>query len=192
MFETRPNAQRTLKNLLLFPLDHLDVSTRHAYCRDSISHGLFTTLCFFEKEISMMNIKNKLLIIVACLGISTSSASTITEWSHNGSVMTTSWTDTTIKILYKEPRKEMQDAGARSGSVLVEGIITGDDIKGTAKIFAGRCGSFTYPVQGRFSHDNRKISLKGFAPVVDRSNCKTLRTVTDLLEFNYIDIKLSK
>ena len=135
----------------------------------------------------MLNFLKYIFALTFVISCSFASASTLTEWNHNGSKMTIGWTDTTITILYKEPRKGMLDAGAKPDTLLMNGTITGNDISGTARIFAGKCGSFTYPVFGSFSPDNRNIQLKGYAPVIDRNTCQQIKTIPDTLDFNYLN-----
>ncbi len=107
-------------------------------------------------------------------------------WNHNNSKMKIDIVNNTINIYYSQPRQAMLDAGAKPNDLLVNGTIQNNQITGTARIFAGRCGQFTYPVTGNIFNNGREISLNGQAPVVNLSNCQVTRYVPDPLSFNVI------
>ena len=107
-------------------------------------------------------------------------------WNHNNSKMKIDMVNNTINIYYIQPRQAMLDAGAKPNDLLVNGTIQSNQITGTARIFAGRCGQFTYPVTGNIFNNGREISLNGQAPVVNLSNCQVTKYVPDPLSFNVI------
>jgi hypothetical protein len=108
-------------------------------------------------------------------------------WNHNNSKMKIDMVGDTINIYYVQPRQAMLDAGAKPNTLLINGMIKGTQITGTARIFAGNCGQFTYPVTGTITNNGREILLNGQAPVVNRSNCQVTRYVPDPLSFNLIE-----
>ena len=107
-------------------------------------------------------------------------------WNHNDSKMKIDMVNNTINIFYIQPRQAMLDAGAKPNDLLVYGTIQSNQITGTAKIFAGRCGQFFYSVTGNIFNNGREILLNGQAPVVNLSNCQVTKYVPDPLSFNVI------
>lgn len=92
-------------------------------------------------------------------------------WNHNGSVMRLVAEGAMRRFYYVLPRDGIRQMGAISGTLLFEGSKSGDRYIGTARIFRGACGEFTYQVEGNVSSDQRRVIMRGQAPRVD-SNCR--------------------
>lgn len=107
-------------------------------------------------------------------------------WDHNGSSMLVSVTGDQIRIFYQKPLPGIAQAGARPGTQLFAGRLSGSNVSGTATIFAWECGQFTYPVSGSLSSDGRKINMSGKAPVIDKVSCQPRGSVDDVLVFSLV------
>jgi hypothetical protein len=106
-------------------------------------------------------------------------------WDHNGSSVILLVDGDSRKIIYKQPRLGMLQAGAEEGSVLFKGKAVGDNYFGTAYVFSDRCGANTYNVSGPILDNGSRIILQGQAPRVDR-NCRIFGYKDDKLEFRLL------
>ncbi|AWN48463.1 hypothetical protein DK419_20630 [Methylobacterium terrae] len=106
-------------------------------------------------------------------------------WDHNASVMVLVADGARRRFYYHRPRPGMAEAGARSGSLLFDGVRRGNTYSGTATVFAGACGTFTYSVDGIVVAD-RRVVMRGLAPRVDRRTCGVFDYRADELAFDLI------
>lgn len=106
-------------------------------------------------------------------------------WDHNDSVMVLVADGARRRFYYHRPRPGMAEAGARSGSLLFDGVRRGNTYSGTATIFAGACGTYTYRVDGYVVAD-RRVVMRGLAPRVDRRTCGVVDYRADELAFDLI------
>jgi hypothetical protein len=110
-------------------------------------------------------------------------------WDHNGSVMHLHAKGAERRFYYDQPRELMQRAGAKSGTLLFEGRKDANSYVGTARIFAGECGSFTYSVSGPISEDQRTVVMTGQAPRIDLSTCRVIGYRDDRLVFEFQEVR---
>jgi hypothetical protein len=106
-------------------------------------------------------------------------------WLHNGSVVTLEADGESRRFIYHQPREGVAKAGAKAGSILFQGIRSGDSYSGTAYLFSLRCGPQSYEVSGKVSADQRLVTLSGQAPVLGK-DCRVRRQKTDTLEFRFM------
>ena len=86
-----------------------------------------------------------------------------------------------VTISYSRPRRGMIAEGARSGTLLFEGVQQANGtISGRALLFSSRCGAIAYQVSG--SNQGNSIVMTGSAPVRNKS-CQVTRHRTDRLVF---------
>lgn len=110
-------------------------------------------------------------------------------WDHNGSVMSLQAKGPERKFYYDQPRELMQRAGAKNGTLLFEGRKEANSYVGTARIFAGECGPFTYTVSGPISEDQRTVVMTGQAPRVDLNTCRIIGYRDDRLVFEFQEVR---
>jgi hypothetical protein len=108
-----------------------------------------------------------------------------TRWNHNGSVVVLSRSKDRAEFVYERPRKGMTNVGARPGSRLFTGRLSGSQFDGTAFFYSRSCGQVPYSVSGTLSHDQRSVVLHGQAPRLGKS-CSVTGTKTDTLEFSLL------
>lgn len=111
--------------------------------------------------------------------------SAMTLWDHNGSDM--AWETgpgAARHVWYWRPRQALAARGVRSGQLLFDGERQGDRMVGTARIFTGDCGVWTYPVEGPITERDERVTMRGLAPVVDAS-CRVTGTREDTLAFTF-------
>ena len=111
-------------------------------------------------------------------------ASGVSRWMHNGSVMRLTAEGNRRFFHYETPRVGMLKAGAKSGTLLFEGVRLGDRYTGQAYIFRKGCEPHPYIVEGEVSADERRIALRGKAPRLDKT-CTVTSTRDDVLIFIY-------
>jgi hypothetical protein len=111
-------------------------------------------------------------------------------WGHNGSWMSIMRSGQNLRILYDTPRSGMRKQGARRGTVLFRGRMTGNRIRGTAYTFKRGCQPASYNVSGRHflnSGGYGTIVLTGAAPI--RDGCEvvgyTRKSSNARLEFGW-------
>ncbi len=107
-------------------------------------------------------------------------------WWHNGSVMILHAQGDQRIFEYWEPRRLMQNAGVRPGTLLFNGQLQGHSYSGTARVFSKHCpgAPLAYGVTGEHRWEN-KIILIGRREV--HNKCKpTGRYTSDRLVFTYI------
>lgn len=107
-------------------------------------------------------------------------------WWHNGSVMILHAQGDQRIFEYYEPRRLMQNAGVKPGTLLFNGELKDYKYKGTARVFSKHCmgAPLAYGVTGEHRWEH-KIILIGRREVHDK--CKpTGRYTSDRLVFTYI------
>jgi hypothetical protein len=109
----------------------------------------------------------------------------ITQWTHNGSVMTFEDASSSLEIDYLEPRDAMMSVGVRTGTMLFLGTKDGDKIEGSAWMFHPLCGPLRYEVEGQYFNNGSRVVLTGLSPRVS-SNCELIGQVPDVLRFERI------
>ena len=114
-----------------------------------------------------------------------------TIWDHNGSEMYLTGESSTRKIFYARPRKAIESAGVRPGTLLFAGERSGSVYRGIAHVFSNRCGKFYYEVSGRVEASDVKIVLTGKAPSTIDANCKPTNMRDDTLVFTYLRTEAS-
>ena len=110
----------------------------------------------------------------------------LTYWYHNGSTIYLAVNGSSRQFIYENPRPGMLEAGAKKGSLLFTGLSGHNTYDGTAFIFRGHCGQFSYHVTGPILEEGRKVVLHGEAPRVN-DQCKVTGHMADTLEFGLID-----
>lgn len=106
-------------------------------------------------------------------------------WSHNNSIVALEAQGNQRRFYYHRPRAGMAVEGARSGSLLFEGTRSGNSYTGTARIFAGACGIYTYDVSGPVIAD-RRVIVHGLAPQISQGDCRVHGYRPDTLVFDLI------
>jgi hypothetical protein len=106
-------------------------------------------------------------------------------WDHNRSVMYLVANGARRRFYYHRPRPGMTEAGARSGSLLFDGVRAGNTYSGIAYVFAGACGAFDYKVDGYVVAD-RRVVMRGLAPRVDQRTCGVFDYRPDELAFDLL------
>jgi hypothetical protein len=106
----------------------------------------------------------------------------ISQWTHNGSIMSISEANGSIEIDYLEPRTGMRAVGVRPQTMLFSGSKDANRVEGNAYIFDSKCGPVSYAVEGQFSTDGRSLLLSGQSPRVNGA-CDVVRSVAEVLRF---------
>jgi hypothetical protein len=106
----------------------------------------------------------------------------ISQWKHNGSVMSLSERRGNLEIAYVQPRPGMFAVGVRANTTLFLGQKEGDQVEGTAYLFDSNCGPFGYQVKGQFFNGNDGLVLSGMSPRISR-NCEVTKEVPEALRF---------
>jgi len=111
--------------------------------------------------------------------------SAFSYWMHNNSLVLMSRSGAGIRFVYENPRQGIRDEGVTQGTLLFEGIASGNTYNGTAYVFSGRCGtSFPYPVTGNMTPDGTQLRLIGQAPSRIGPDCNVVGYRNDSLLFN--------
>ena len=108
-----------------------------------------------------------------------------TLWEHNGSVMYLVAKGSSREFYYKEPRPGLVEAGVRPGSLLFRGQSVRGRYLGTAVIFKGRCGRYSYPVSGPIIDSYERVVLMGRAPRI-AADCSLEGYFDDTLDFRLL------
>jgi hypothetical protein len=126
------------------------------------------------------------LLLLAAALLAPSALRAESLWWHNGSVMLLHARGDQRIFEYYEPRRVLQAAGVRPGTLLFNGSLEGKQYRGTARVFSKHClgAPLAYAVSGQHSSET-KIVLTGTREV--HTKCKpTGRSVQDRLIFTYI------
>ncbi|MBB3938084.1 hypothetical protein [Aureimonas phyllosphaerae] len=101
---------------------------------------------------------------------------------HNGSLMIGEVQGLNLTIRYEEPRQGLREAGIRSGTTLVTGILAPDgSISATSRLFRQGCKPAEFDVVGRLDGD--RLTMRGIEPRWRKdARCEVNRNVppTDL------------
>jgi hypothetical protein len=89
------------------------------------------------------------------------------------------------EFYYHRPRQGMIDEGVRSGTLLFSGTVSGNAYEGTAYLFSARCGVRPYHVSGSVQESGGRVLMAGAATIINE-RCNTVRTVNDVLAFDYL------
>jgi len=101
------------------------------------------------------------------------------NWMHNGSEVKFVISGNSWRIEYQKPRTGLEKVGVRLGTVLFQGVQSGQNITGKAFIFFQSCGRIPYDVTGTINN-NRHLKLEGNAPTSCTGNTSPK---VDKLEF---------
>lgn len=112
------------------------------------------------------------------------SAEPASLWMHNGSIVALYAQGHHRAFRYRSPRKGLRQSGVRTGTLLFDGVRSGDGYVGMAYVFSRRCGAVPYPVSGGPSADEHRLVLIGVAPAGFDSACRITRYRNDVLQFD--------
>jgi hypothetical protein len=107
-------------------------------------------------------------------------------WDHNGSLMRLRASGNQRWFHYEAPKASLAAAGVRPGTLLFNGVKSGNWYSGTSRVFSKSCpGSpLEYYVEGPVSSDQTRIRMTGTRDAND--NCEpTGNMTTDTLVFTY-------
>ena len=107
-------------------------------------------------------------------------------WVHNGSLMRLQAQGNQRWLSYERPRNQLQAAGVRKGTLLFDGVKSGNWYRGTARVFSRHCpGSpLAYSVEGPVRADQLQVTVEGRREIYKQ--CRpTGRFTTDTLVFTY-------
>lgn len=107
-------------------------------------------------------------------------------WDHNGSLMRLKASGNARAFYYEVPRQAIAAQGVRSGTLLFDGVKSGDWYSGTARVFSRACpgAPLEYSVEGPVGANQTKVTLRGTREIY--RDCRpTGRFQTDTLVFNY-------
>ncbi len=89
-------------------------------------------------------------------------------------------------ISYEQPRRQLHAAGVGRGTLLFEGVKSGNWYSGTSRVFSKYCpgNPLVYSVEGPVRSDQLQVTVRGTREVYNR--CRpTGRYTTDTLVFTY-------
>ncbi len=118
--------------------------------------------------------------------IATGAAQADSCWTHNGSLMRLQAQGNQRWLSYESPRAQLRAAGVRRGTLLFDGIKSGNWYRGTARVFSKYCPGtpLTYAVEGPVRGDQLQVTVQGTREVYNR--CRpTGRYTRDTLVFTY-------
>ncbi|MDJ0613025.1 MAG: hypothetical protein QNJ29_05070 [Rhizobiaceae bacterium] len=134
-------------------------------------------------------ISSALSLAVACtaFGFSMTSASADSCWNHNGSVMRLKASGNQRWMYYENPRQVLRNAGVRRGTLLFNGIKSGNWYSGTARRFSKFCpgNPLEYYVEGPVRSDQLEVTVRGTREVFKQCQ-PTGRMASDELVFTYL------
>ncbi|MEO0635563.1 MAG: hypothetical protein AAFY73_02840 [Pseudomonadota bacterium] len=136
--------------------------------------------------------RSALRLPVAALALSLSAGAWSTAayadscWDHNGSIMRLKASGNFRTFVYERPRAVLQRAGVRAGTVLFEGVKSGNSYSGTARRFSRFCPGdpLIYDVAGPVRGDQLQVTVFGTYEVHERC-VGTGRFKDDRLVFTY-------
>lgn len=92
------------------------------------------------------------------------------SFDHNGSLMTMWIERDRVAITYEIPRPEIAQQGVVPGTVIFEGIKTGNVLTGTAYVFRYGCLPIPYAVES-VTNGPQGVLLEGVAPLLIHNGC---------------------
>lgn len=108
-------------------------------------------------------------------------------WNHNGSVMRLVAQGNQRWFYYEVPRDTLRNAGVYPGTLLFNGVKSGNWYSGTARVFSRFCPGqpLEYFVEGPVSANQTTVTVRGGREV--HSACQwTGDYTTDVLVFTYM------
>jgi hypothetical protein len=126
----------------------------------------------------IMRCLQKLLTLTAVLSASSfllhgQASAQGSVWDHNGSLMRLEENAKKRKFIYEEPRRSLNAAGVKTGTVLFDGEEKSDGrLAGYAKLFRKGCDPVDYFVEGPYHKGKGEILLQGQAPIYSGNGCK--------------------
>ena len=127
------------------------------------------------------------ILALAVAALLPASASADSCWDHNGSVMRLVANGNQRAFYYEVPRPVLAGGGVRQGTLLFNGVKSGDWYSGTSRVFSKFCpgNPAEYAVEGPVDPSQTRVTLRGTRQVF--SQCRgTGRQTTDVLVFTYI------
>lgn len=114
------------------------------------------------------------------------SASADSCWDHNGSMMRLKAQGNQRWLYYENPRQVLRNAGVTRGTLLFNGVKSGNWYSGTSRVFSRYCPGtpLEYAVEGPVRADQLQVTVEGTRQVFERCQ-PTGRYVTDTLVFTY-------
>jgi uncharacterized protein len=103
-------------------------------------------------------------------------------WNLNGSTMRLIANGRSRTFIYENPRSELVNLGATSGSISFQGEAINDQYRGTAYFFAPNCGQISYQVTGPILDNYERVVLQGASPRVGL-NCAIQGYALSQLDF---------
>ena len=132
----------------------------------------------------MLRAVTRLLLLLAAMVLA-APALAASCWDHNGSVMRLKASGNERAFFYESPRSGLWDVGVRPGTLLFNGVKTGNWYSGTARVFSAGCAPLEYFVEGPVRPDQLQVTVTGERAVY--SQCVfTGRYTTDVLVFTYL------
>ncbi len=129
----------------------------------------------------------KRIVLMAAMGLAMTSAAWADScWTHNGSVVRLKASGNDRWFYYEKPKASLVAAGVRKGTLLFNGVKSGNWYSGTARVFSRYCpGSpLEYAVEGPVNAKQTRVTVSGSREV--HEECQpTGRRTTDTLVFNY-------
>lgn len=118
-------------------------------------------------------------------GSTLSVAQSESVWLHNGSEVVMSADGNKRIIRYSKPRAGLVSEGVDTGTILFDGEISNDTLRGEAYRFSKKCGSRKYEVSGHIV-DSSEIKLQGRVGKLGQ-NCSIAGSMTDELLFTFVE-----
>jgi hypothetical protein len=127
----------------------------------------------------------RLLLLLAAFLLPAADAFADSCWDHNGSVMRLKANGNQRFFYYEVPRPSLEGVGVRPGTLLFNGVKSGNWYSGTARVFSSGCEPLEYHVEGPVRPDQLQVTVSGQRPVY--SQCQfTGSFTTDMLVFTYL------
>jgi hypothetical protein len=105
-------------------------------------------------------------------------------WAHNRSIMYMTEDGTRRQIYYDDPRPGLKEVGVTQGTLLLEGVVDGTALSGTAFVFAKGCDPLSFAVTGKLTRDGKRITLNGKAPRIG-THCRIAGDRKEELIFDF-------
>ncbi len=135
----------------------------------------------------MRTIRKALVITALTTGLTgVSGAQADSCWNHNGSIMRLQADGNNRWLSYEIPRNVLANAGVRRGTLLFNGVKSGNWYSGTARVFSKHCPGTPqeYFVEGPVREDQLQVTVHGTREIHQRC-LPTGRHKTDTLVFTY-------
>ncbi len=126
------------------------------------------------------------LLFASSFGVAVPQAHADSCWKHNGSLMRLSASGDKRFIRYEAPREVLKRSGVKRGTLLFDGVKTGNRFTGKARRYSRYCPGkpLTYTVSGSVASNQTTITVSGQREVHTR--CRgTGRFKRDRLVFTY-------